>query len=841
MPLNEPNQTISKAYARPILSGLLPLSNDRVITYSPSCCSLPFEEKNANEVFDYVIDMMSWLEPREIIIGASAWCEPETLIATRVEYASTGVVVWLAGGGDNERQTVNVQVSTSLGKIKLVQFVVQTCGVSGELTLVTVDNDAVTVGPNEGPETNDLEPILNAYPSSIEFPITAAVSGESTATVVLKNDGTDTAHINSIQIAQPFFQTNNGTQRLAPGEFTQLTIKYKPQDISEHTGSLNVDIGEGLKSLVTLKGVSKSANRVTVSGNQFIKTGGVPFRIKAVNWFGAESEVYAPHGLLSRSYKDVIDQIKSMGFNAVRLPFSGDICNNERTPSTGVINEALNPDLAGLNSIQVFDQLITYMNDQGLYIILDHHRRHAGDGADGYPVDETYTLAQWKASWLFMVNRYKHLDFMLGADLHNEPHLMEWGAWAELAENAGNAILAAAPHWLIFVEGVATHGANSYWRGGELSGVADRPIQLSVAGRLAYSVHEYGISVGEQPWLAKDNAVPAQWPLNLYGVWRQHWGFIFEQNIAPIWIGEVGGKFGVDGSGNVVSDTNAQYERQWIYHLQRYMDGYYDGSTIRQLDGDDQGISFAYRSLNPTSSDTGGILQDDWLTEQSFKLELISMMLSSITPSYLAGLSPLAWDQVNDNGQLVFAQGGKDYAITLTEFLDAARDRLYEPGEVHFFAVSVDPNERYAGQLWVRVPGVGKTIRLAAADDLDILAEGGSDSVTIAKANLPASTLSVTGTAESVDLGTKITTSSGAHTHTIDAGTTEGDTTTNFTNGSGTIGPTVSTSSNGDHWHYVELGSHSHSVTGTTEAMGSGTALTITNQFVKLAAWYRAS
>lgn len=120
---------------------------------------------------------------------------------------------------------------------------------------------------------------------------------------------------------------------------------------------------------------------MTVSGNQFIKTGGVPFRIKAVNWFGAESEVYAPHGLLShRNYKDVIDQIKSMGFNAVRLPFSGDICNNERTPSTGVINESLNHDLVGLNSIQVLDQLITYMNDVGLYIILDHHRRHAGDG-----------------------------------------------------------------------------------------------------------------------------------------------------------------------------------------------------------------------------------------------------------------------------------------------------------------------------------------------------------------------------------------------------------------------------------------------------------------------------
>lgn len=842
MPLNEPNQTISKVYARPILSGLLPLTNDRVITYSPSCCSLPFEEKNANEVFDYVIDMMSWLEPREIIIGASAWCEPETLIATRVEYASTGVVVWLAGGGDNERQTVNVQVSTSLGKIKLVQFVVQTCGVSGELTLVTVDNDAVTVGSNEGPETNDLEPILNAYPSSIEFPITAAVSGESTATVVLKNDGTDTAHINSIQIAQPFFQTNNGTQRLAPGEFTQLTIKYKPQDIAEHTSSLKVDIGKGLKSLVTLKGVSESANRVTVSGNQFVLTGGVPFRIKAVNWFGAESEVYAPHGLLSRSYKDVIDQIKSMGFNAVRLPFSGDICNNERTPSTGVINEALNPDLVGLNSIQVLDQLITYMNEQGLYIILDHHRRHAGDGADGYPVDETYTLAQWKASWLFMVDRYKHLDFMLGADLHNEPHLMEWGAWADLAENAGNAILAAAPHWLIFVEGVATHGANSYWWGGELSGVADRPIQLSVAGRLAYSVHEYGISVGEQPWLAKDNAVPAQWPLNLYGVWRQHWGFIFEQNIAPIWIGEVGGKFGVDGSGNVVSDSNAQYERQWIYHLQRYMEGYFAGNNDRGLVDGEQGISFAYWSLNPNSGDTGGILQDDWTTEQSLKLRLISMMLNNSDVPYIHGLTPLPWDGIDDEAQVVLSQGGQDYAVTIKDLNNKFNDTNLAVGQVHFFTTDIDPNERYVGQSWLLVPGAEKTIRLAKADGSDILQQGGSDSITIAKTNLPNVQLDVTGTISSTDLGTKTTNTTGAHTHEFGLGT--------GSSGSGTIaygGDTQSvrnatTTSVGDHSHDVVLGSHGHNLTDAkTAALGSGTQLNVTNEYITLAAWYRAS
>lgn len=841
MPLNEPNQTFSKVYARPILDGELPLSNDRIITYSPSCCSLPFEEKNAHELFDYVIDMMSWLEPSEEIIGAAGWCDPDSLVMTRLDYASTGVVAWLVGGGDNVRQTVNVQISTNLGRIKLVQFIVHTTGIADQFAIVTAQDAAVIVGVNEGEVViPDPEPLISVYPSSYDFPNTSASIGQSSKTLVVKNDSDATAFIRHITMNGPFFQSNNGKSKLDPGEFVQLTITYRPQSLGEHTGALNIDIGEGLAQYATFTGTGISGNRMVAIGNQLVRTGGHNFRLKSVNWFGAESEVYAPHGLWSRNYKEVINQIAAMGFNCVRMPFSGDICNEERAVTTGVIDFGLNPDLADKTAIQVLDAIIGYMNEKGIYVVLDHHRRRAGDGADGSPVDTTYTLDDWQASWLFMVNRYSSLEFVLGADLHNEPHLLSWNSWALLAENVGNAILNVASHWLIFVEGVASHGTKSYWWGGELSGVADRPVRLSVDNRLVYSVHEYGISVGNQPWLAKDSTMPAQWPYNLYDVWREHWGFIVEQNIAPVWIGEVGGKFGVDGIGNITTDNNAQFERQWIYHLQRYMDGYFHGDETRELANDKAGISFAYWSLNPNSGDTGGLLQDDWTTEQIFKLRLISMMLNNITPSYLFGLSPLAWDQVNDNSQLVICQGGNDYAIKLTAFLDAARDRLYEPGEVHFFAEAVNPNERYVGQHWVRVPGAGKTIRLAAADDSDILAEGGSDSVTIAKANLPASALTVTGTAESINLGTKTTVANGGHSHTV------GDQISGTGNWGRWDGPgegrgTVTTSTDGTHTHDVALGSHSHTVSANTENMGSGTALNVTNQFVKLAAWYRVS
>ena len=93
---------------------------------------------------------------------------------------------------------------------------------------------------------------------------------------------------------------------------------------------------------------------------------------------------------------------------------------------------------------------------------------------------------------------------MIGADLHNEPYNGTWGGggpndWAAAAERAGNAIGAVNPNWLIFVEGVGTYQGQSYWWGGNLMGVKDRPIELDVANKLVYSPHDYPNSVYPQP------------------------------------------------------------------------------------------------------------------------------------------------------------------------------------------------------------------------------------------------------------------------------------------------------------------------------------------------------
>jgi endoglucanase len=86
---------------------------------------------------------------------------------------------------------------------------------------------------------------------------------------------------------------------------------------------------------------------------------------------------------------------------------------------------------------------------------------------------------RWISDWVMLAKRYAAQPALLGMDLHNEPGgPASWGSgdpatdWRLAAKPAGNAILAADPHVLIFVQGVqglsggGGHGAiviAAYW------------------------------------------------------------------------------------------------------------------------------------------------------------------------------------------------------------------------------------------------------------------------------------------------------------------------------------------------------------------------------------------
>ena len=379
--------------------------------------------------------------------------------------------------------------------------------------------------------------------------------------------------------------------------------------------------------------------RIRIAGNQFYEavdksdnggtlpaTGGI--RLASTNWHGAEGSNNTPHGTWMVPFRQILDQIKGWGFNCIRLPFSGTTVT--ATPPGTAINFTKNPEFVGKNALQIFDIIIEYCEKIGLYVVLDHHRRSAGDGADGAPTDSSYTKAQWKADWLTMANRYKDNVNVVGADVHNEPHDLDWATWAALVEEVGNHIHTVAPDWIIFCEGVGNDGSDHYWWGGYLKGVATRPVVLTLPNRVAYSPHEYGQSVGSQTWLKKDGNVPVNWPLNLPAIWDAYWGFIFYGNIAPIWIGEMGGHFGLNPDTGVLDKPYRVEETEWMTTLVRYLDfdKNADGTVSSGENGGNKaGMSFAWWTYNPTSADTGGLVINDWATPQQPKLNLIQPLL----------------------------------------------------------------------------------------------------------------------------------------------------------------------------------------------------------------------
>ncbi|UPW39157.1 tail fibers protein [Escherichia phage vB_EcoM_ESCO45] len=196
-------------------------------------------------------------------------------------------------------------------------------------------------------------------------------------------------------------------------------------------------------------------------------------------------------------------------------------------------------------------------------------------------------------------------------------------------------------------------------------------------------------------------------------------------------------------------------------------------------------------------------------------------------------------------------------------------NKIYPVGIVTWFNSNVDPNTALPGLTWTYLNnGVGRTIRIAAANGSDVATTGGSDSVTLAVGNLPSHTHSFSATTSSFDYGTKNTNTTGAHTHTVSGSAASagnhnhaiswiGQNSTHYSGGGGGkigTGPgytdsagahthTISgtAASNGNHAHSVGIGAHTHTVSGNTGGTGSGSAFSVTNQFYKLMAWVRTA
>ncbi len=329
------------------------------------------------------------------------------------------------------------------------------------------------------------------------------------------------------------------------------------------------------------------------SGTKILDSNNVQVRIAGINWYGFETTRAVAGGLTSQDYKAVLQTIKSLGYNTIRVPMSNQMVESPSVPSSISYNNGMNADLVGLNSLQILDRIVSYAGTLGLKVILDNHRSEAGDSAEsnGLWYTSSYSESAWIGDWTALANRYLNNPTVIGFDLRNEPHNANSGGscwdcgsttndWHLAATRGGNAVLAINPKLLIFVEGTDAYNNDYYWWGGNLEGVQNSPVSLSVANQLVYSAHDYGPSVYGQSWFNGSTTYSS-----LSSVWTTHWAYVEKNGIAPIWLGE----FGTPNDAASVQSSTPGSEGQWFQSLVQFL-------------GADNKLSWTYWALNGEDS-----------------------------------------------------------------------------------------------------------------------------------------------------------------------------------------------------------------------------------------------
>ncbi|MDM8063878.1 phage tail protein [Klebsiella pneumoniae] len=161
-------------------------------------------------------------------------------------------------------------------------------------------------------------------------------------------------------------------------------------------------------------------------------------------------------------------------------------------------------------------------------------------------------------------------------------------------------------------------------------------------------------------------------------------------------------------------------------------------------------------------------------------------------------------------------------------------------GTTRFFNQNLNPNERWPWSEWVYT-GENKTIRVGKADGSDVATTGGSDTVTLQQANLPAVQIDVSGeTSEQIEQ--KLTTTkNGKHNHGGVAGKDDpweigGDVRQLFNPKE--LGVTDDA---GEHDHEVTVPAHKHTTSGKTANLGEGKSFSVVEAHTLLMCWSRVA
>lgn len=421
--------------------------------------------------------------------------------------------------------------------------------------------------------------------------------------------------------------------------------------------------------------VNDKAEIVDMNGNPVWMTG--------VNWFGYNVGSQVFDGVWSANMEHCLDLIADHGFNLLRVPMSTEIILQwkKHGPDPMVkVNTYENPELTeeGVEggtikySFDIWNQAVEWCKEKGIKIMMDIHSASTNAAGHNYALwyDPSFSEKDWLDALSWFADYYKDDDTIIAIDLKNEPHgkrddgiFAKWDGskddnnWRYAAEKGAAAVLDKNPNLLIMVEGIEVYpkfeegedwNSNSVdyarypwspyygaWWGANFRGVREFPVDLGEhQSQLVYSPHDYGPEVWKQDWFYLDDpgkTFSRQTLLDDY--WYDTWAFLIEEGISPLLMGEWGGW--VDDEHDKTGEN-----RHWLQEIRDYMI--------------DKHIHHTFWCFNENSSDTGGLVYDNFQKWDDDKYEFVK---------------PALWQDENGNfisldHQIPIGVNG----ITLTEY-----------------------------------------------------------------------------------------------------------------------------------------------------------------------------
>lgn len=263
---------------------------------------------------------------------------------------------------------------------------------------------------------------------------------------------------------------------------------------------------------------------------------------------------------------------------------------------------------------------------------------------------------------------------------------------------------------------------------------------------------------------------------------------------------------------------------------------------------DDEGVCLALANLPPSYKP---LLAEGAGRQQAINLWIavhntadVQLMTDPAVIVASVGEVERAKNEAKDYADQLAGQLDTDIQQNIADALTAAKRDFWEDdnpvGTTRFFNQTVNPNEKWPWSQWVYT-GENKTIRVAKADGSNVGATGGSDSVTLQKANLPAVQIDVSGETSELPEEKLTTETAGKHAH---GGVPSRD-------NPWEIGGDISqrfnpanlgdTDEAGEHDHEVTVPAHKHTTSGKTDNLGEGKSFSVVEAHTLLMCWSRVA